>query len=280
MNSVTKKNNVEVLGTGSDVLMLAHGFGCNQQMWRFLIPELAQRFQIVLFDYVGANTVDLSAFCNKKYAELDGYAQDIIDICEALDLRNVTLVGHSVSGMISLIAAQKIPERIANLVMVCPSPCFLNVNDEYQGGFEREDLQELLDLMDKNYIDWANYLAPLVTGVDAGALTSELSESFCSTNPITAKTFAKATFFSDHRNLLPQNQHPTLLIQSEQDSLAAVTVGEYMARNMPYSQLNVIAGRGHCLHMSHPKSVAAVINEFLPADSSVSTNVASTTCHT
>lgn len=260
--------------------MLAHGFGCNQQMWRFLIPELAQRFQLVLFDYVGANTSDLSAFCSKKYAELDGYAQDIIDICEALDLNKVTLVGHSVSGMISLIAAQKIPERIANLVMVCPSPCFLNDGDDYQGGFEHDDLQELLDLMDKNYIDWANYLAPLVTGTEAGALTSELSESFCSTNPITAKTFAKATFFSDHRSLLPRNQHPTLLIQSDQDSLAAVTVGQYMAENMPHSQLQVVPARGHCLHMSHPDTVAAVIHEFLPAKSNGATHELRAACHT
>jgi len=279
MQNIIQRNNVTVFGSGPEVLMFAHGFGCNQQMWRFLLPELEQRFKFVLFDYVGASTSELSAFCAEKYAALEGYAQDIIDICQALDLHNVTLVGHSVSGIISLIAAQHIPERIAGLVMVCPSPSFLNFSDGYHGGFEREDLQELLDLMDKNYIEWANYLAPLVTGTELRELTDELSESFCSTNPITAKAFAKATFLSDHRALLPQNKHPVLLLQSQQDSLAAVSVGEYMQAKMPQSQLNIVAAKGHCLHMTHPQIVADAIHSFLLKTSTTTSYEIDAKCH-
>lgn len=279
MTNIIQRNNVTVIGSGSQVLMFAHGFGCNQQMWQFLLPELEQRFTLVLFDYVGASTSHLGAFCSEKYSALEGYAQDIIDICHALDLHNVTLVGHSVSGMISLIAAQHIPERIAGLVMICPSPSFLNFNDGYHGGFEHEDLQELLDLMDKNYIEWANYLAPLVTGTNQHETTVALSDSFCSTNPITAKAFAKATFFSDYRALLPQNQHPALLLQSQQDSLAPVTVGQYMQAHMPQSQLNIVAAKGHCLHMTHPKLVAKAIHTFLLEIPSRTTCETSTECH-
>lgn len=163
--------------------------------------------------------------------------------------------------------------------MVCPSPSFLNFNDGYQGGFEQEDLQELLDLMDKNYIEWANYLAPLVTGAESSELTVELSDSFCSTNPITAKAFAKATFLSDHRALLPQNQHPALLLQSRQDSLAAVSVGEYMQEQMPHSQLNILAAKGHCLHMTHPQLVADALHTFLLKTPSATWSEPNPRCH-
>lgn len=260
---IRQRNNVKILGDGEQTLLLAHGFGCNQQMWRFMLPLLQPYFKIVLFDYVGANAGELGAFCSKKYATLNGYAEDIVDICNALDLTNVILVGHSVSGTIGLLAAQQIPQRIVAHVMVCPSPCFLNIDTSYQGGFETDDLHELLDLMDKNYIDWAHYLAPLVTGEEASEFTEELTESFCSTNPITAKVFAKATFFADYRDLLPANQHPALLIQSEHDSLASVEVGEYMQRHTPHSQLVVMPTNGHCLHMSHPHLVAKEIRQFL-----------------
>lgn len=261
---IISRNNVSIIGSGQQVIMLAHGFGCNQQMWNFLLPELGNDYKIVLFDYVGSGATDLAAFTKQKYQTLLGYAQDIIDICHALDLKKVFLIGHSVSGMISLLAAQKMPERIAGMVMVCPSPCFLNIPPDYAGGFEENDLKELMDLMDKNYIGWAHYLAPLVTGETEGsAITAELSASFCSTNPVTAKTFAKATFFSDHRASLPLNTHPVLLLQSEHDALASQYVGEYMSKNMPDSILQVVQAKGHCLHMTHPKIVADAIKRFI-----------------
>lgn len=263
-DEILTRNNVNVIGSGQQVLLMAHGFGCNQHMWRFMLPYIGHDFKIVLFDYVGSGASNLAAYSKQKYGNLAGYSQDIVDICEALDLSNVTIIGHSVSAMISLIAAQQMPKRVASLVMVCPSPCFLNDPPDYFGGFEREDLLELIDLMDKNYIGWASYLAPLATGeVDEQFFTAELAESFCSTNPITAKNFAKATFFSDHRDLLPLNQHPVLLLQSERDALASMLVGEYMQKNTPMSELQVVSARGHCLHMTHPQEVSAHILNFL-----------------
>lgn len=271
---IITRNNINIRGAGKQVLLMAHGFGCNQQMWRFLLPYLEPHYKIVLFDYVGSGSSDLAAYSKQKYAELAGYAEDIVDICQILDLNNVVLIGHSVSSIIGLLAAQKIPERIQSMIMVCPSPCFLNIPPDYLGGFEREDLVELIDLMDKNYIGWASYLAPLVTGeLEEKIFAAELTDSFCSTNPITAKNFAKATFFSDYRHLLPLNQHPVLLLQSGVDALASLFVGTYMQHNTPYSRLEVVSARGHCLHMSHPLQISALINQFLqqPAGAGSST---------
>lgn len=265
-DDVILRNNVKIIGTGQQVMLLAHGFGCNQLMWRFLTPELSNQYKIVLFDYVGSGSSNLAAYSRQKYADLEGYAQDIIDICTTLDLQNVVLVGHSVSSIISLIAAQQIPQRIHSLVMVCPSPCFLNHPPDYMGGFNREDLTELIDLMDKNYIGWAQYLAPLVAGnTDKDFVSNELTESFCSTNPITAKNFAKATFFSDYRSLLPLNTHPVLLLQSQTDALASLFIGDYMHKHTSKSVLQVVQAKGHCLHMTHPQQVAGHIQQFIQA---------------
>ncbi len=273
-DDVIRRNNVKITGSGQQVMLMAHGFGCNQLMWRFLTPELSSQYKIVLFDYVGSGGSNLAAYSRQKYSDLEGYAQDIIDICNTLDLQNVVLVGHSVSSIISLIAAQQIPQRIHSLVMVCPSPCFLNHPPDYLGGFNREDLTELIDLMDKNYIGWAQYLAPLVAGnLDKDFVSNELAESFCSTNPITAKNFAKATFFSDYRSLLPLNNHPVLLLQSQTDALASLFIGDYMHKHTPKSVLQVVEAKGHCLHMTHPQQVAGYIQHFMqslqPGESTV-----------
>lgn len=273
-DDIIRRNNVQITGTGQQVMLMAHGFGCNQLMWRFLQPYLSSQYKLVLFDYVGSGASNLAAYSRQKYADLDGYAQDIVDICTSLDLHDVVLVGHSVSSIISLLAARQIPQRIHSIVMVCPSPCFLNDPPEYMGGFNKADLTELIDLMDKNYIGWAQYLAPLVAGnAEQDFVSAELAESFCSTNPISAKNFAKATFFSDYRALLPQNTHPVLLLQSQTDALAALCVGEYMHKQTPNSVLQVVEAKGHCLHMTHPQQVAAHIVQFMqqlqPADSLV-----------
>lgn len=273
-DDIIRRNNVQITGTGQQVMLMAHGFGCNQLMWRFLTPHLSSQYKLVLFDYVGSGASNLAAYSRQKYADLDGYAQDIVDICTSLDLHDVVLVGHSVSSIISLLAARQIPQRIHSIVMVCPSPCFLNDPPEYMGGFNKADLSELIDLMDKNYIGWAQYLAPLVAGnAEQDFVSAELAESFCSTNPISAKNFAKATFFSDYRALLPQNTHPVLLLQSQTDALAALCVGEYMHKQTPHSVLQVVEAKGHCLHMTHPQQVATHIVQFMqqlqPADSLV-----------
>lgn len=261
---IIARNNVTVSGTGEDVLLFAHGFGCDQNMWRFLTPLLSERFKIVLFDYVGSGKSDVSAFNTKKYSDLNGYAQDMIEVCEALELRDVTLVGHSVSSMIGLIASINAPHLFARLAMVCPSPSFLNAPPEYLGGFERADLEELIELMDKNYIGWAEYLAPLVMGTSGGEnFISELSGSFCSTDPVVAKTFAKATFFSDSRHLLALAKHPTLVFQSAHDALAKVSIGDFVANEIPQAEMQIIEAEGHCLHMTHPNQLAPRLTDFV-----------------
>ena len=174
---IVARNNVTVQGKGSTVLMLAHGFGCDQRMWRFVLPFLSERYTVVMFDYVGSGNSQLSSFSSDKYSTLDGYASDVLDIIGAMEYEKVVFGGHSVSAMIGLIAALREPDRISDLVMVCPSPCFLNVPPDYEGGFEKSDLEELINLMDKNYIGWAEYLAPLVMGTNSPAeLVGELTD--------------------------------------------------------------------------------------------------------
>lgn len=266
-NTIISRNNVKIVGTGEHTLILAHGFGCDQNMWRFITSSLARHFRVVLFDYVGSGNADASAFDVQKYSSLEGYAEDILDICKALELEKVTFVGHSVSSMIGLIASLKAPEHFENIVMVCPSPCFLNFPPEYLGGFNRADLEELINLMDKNYIGWANYLGPLVMGAEnSSEMIKELTDSFCSTDPIMSKAFANATFFSDFRHLLPETKHPVLILQSSNDALASTSIGKYMQFHMPNSELKIIKAEGHCLHMTHPDQVDRGIIDFAKMD--------------
>ena len=261
---ILKRNNVQTLGQGTQTVMLAHGFGCDQNMWRFLTPFLEAEYKIVLFDYTGAGQSDVSHFDKERYSKLSGYAQDVIEICDALNLSDILFVGHSVSSIIGTLAANARPELFGQLVLVCPSPSFLNFEPDYHGGFEREDLEELLNLMDKNYIGWANYLAPLVMGAEAGEeFTQELSDSFCSTDPTYLKPFAQATFLSDHRSDLGKTEHPVLIQQSANDTLASVEVGQYMAAKIPTSKIDIIEASGHCLHMTNPDSVYNSITSFL-----------------
>lgn len=261
---IIRRNNVTVEGSGNKTLLLAHGFGCDQNMWRFVLPELKKHYTVVLFDYVGSGRSDLASFSAEKYASLRGYAKDVEDIVLALNLNNVSLVGHSVSSIIAGIAAINLGDRISDITMICPSPYFLNEPPDYHGGFEREDLEELINLMDKNYIGWANYLAPLVMGSNQPSeLIGELSGSFCSTDPVVAKTFARATFFSDYRSLLNQIMKPTLILQCTKDALAAPEIGEYMSRQIKDSELQFIDAEGHCPHMTDPLLVQSLMIDFI-----------------
>lgn len=265
MNTITSRNNVKILGKqGAPVLILAHGFGCDQNMWRFVLPELQQHYQIVLFDYVGSGNSLLTDYTKEKYSALEGYANDILDIIDELKLKDITIIGHSVSSMIASIVSIEVPELIKKIIMICPSPCFLNFPPNYEGGFDRSDLEELIELMDKNYIGWANYLAPLVMGTSQSQeLIGELSGSFCSTDPLIAKAFAKATFFSDHRHILPKISCPVLILQSSLDALANVNIGHYIKDNIPNSELVVVKAEGHCLHMTHYNDITPIMLNFL-----------------
>lgn len=262
--NILNRNNVHISGNGEQTIILAHGFGCDQNMWRFLKADLEKHFKVVVFDYVGSGKSQLSAYEPERYKSLEGYALDVIEICDALALKNATFIGHSVSGIIGLLASQQRLDLFSNLILVCPSPCFLNIKPEYFGGFDKEDLEELVNLMDKNYIGWANYLAPLVMGQsNPDELIEELTDSFCSTDPKYSKPFAKATFFSDYRRILSDVTPPCLVLQSSNDSLAAVDIGKYMVNNIPHATLDIIEAKGHCLHMTEPKKVLRSVLTFL-----------------
>ena len=260
---ILARNNVSVQGEGAQTYLLAHGFGCDQTMWRFLTPYLAEDARLVLFDYTGCGRSDVTQFDSLRYADLGGYADDVIEICDALDLKDVRFIGHSVSATIGILAAIKRPELFSSLALVCPSPCFLNIPPDYEGGFERADLEELINLMDKNHVGWANYLAPVVMGETNGeSMVTELTDSFCSTDPTYLKPFAVATFFSDHRDDLRKCETPCLILQSAQDALASQRIGEYVSANITNSKLVLVDANGHCLHMTHPAQVAEAVHDF------------------
>lgn len=263
--SVIQRNNVHVQGDSGPVLLYAHGFGCNQQMWSRITPAFAGTHRQVLFDYVGSGQSDRAAFDETRYASLHGYVRDAIDVCDALDLRRgVTFVGHSVGCSIGMLASIARPGLFDRLILVGPSPCFLNHPPDYMGGFERDDLEGLLSLLDQNYMGWASYLAPVVAGASgAGAVSSELADSFCSTDPAVSRVFARATFFADNRADLPRVTAPCLILQHRIDALAPLTVGDYLHQHLQGSVLKVLDVAGHCGHMSHPDLVIQAMREYL-----------------
>lgn len=257
------RNNVKIWGTGSQTMLFAHGFGCDQNMWRFITPAFENDYKIVVFDYVGAGKSDVQSYNKERYANLNGYAQDILDICEALELTEPIFVGHSVSSMIGILAALKRPRLFSKLILIGPSPCYIN-DDGYVGGFNRKDIEELLDTMDKNYIGWADFLAPaIMKNPDRPELRQELNESFCSTDPKIARQFAAATFFSDNRKDLVNVKTPALIMQCSDDLIAPVEVENYLHANLTGSTLKVLKATGHCPHMSHPEETIPVMKNYL-----------------
>jgi sigma-B regulation protein RsbQ len=262
VTDVLKRNHVTVSGRGQP-LLFAHGFGCDQTMWRFITPAFEENYRIVLFDYVGAGKSDLSAYDFEKYAMLDGYAEDVLDICHALELRDVIFVGHSVSSMIGVLAANREPDLFQRLIMIGPSPRYIN-EGSYVGGFERADIEGLLDLMDKNYIGWANFLAPVVMkNDDRPELAGELQASFCSTDPGITRRFAETVFLGDNRADLPGVRVPSLILQCSEDAIAPVEVGTYLKHTMPESTLLRMKATGHCPHLSHPGETIDAIRSYL-----------------
>jgi sigma-B regulation protein RsbQ len=260
---VLKRNNVRVFGRGTQPMLFAHGFGCDQNMWRLVTPAFEDDYRIVLFDYVGSGHSDLNAYDAERYATLDGYARDVLDVVHALDLRDVVLVAHSVSSMVAVLAANQEPERFDRLVLIGPSPRYIN-DPPYVGGFERADIEGLLEMMDHNFIGWANFLAPaIMKNPDRPELGEELTTSFCSTDPVIARRFAEATFMSDNRADLPGVRIPALILQCSEDMVAPLEVGDYLHREMPASTLRVMEATGHCPHMSHPEETIRLMKEYL-----------------
>ena len=262
----TRRHNVTVTGAPDGQPMLfAHGFGCDQNMWRFVAPRFADRFRVVLFDHVGAGGSDLTAYDIERYYTLDGYADDVVEICRDLGLRDVVYVGHSVSAMIGVLAARRAPELFARLVLVGPSPRYVDdLDNGYVGGFSEEDIAGLLESLESNYLGWSGAMAPVIMGnPDQPALGDELTESFCRTDPEIARRFARVTFLSDNRADLAGVTVPTLVLQSTQDVIAPMSVGEYVVEQMPDASLVVLDSTGHCPNLSAPDATTAAIAAFV-----------------
>ena len=263
MQDVLKRNNVLVKGRGDKTILFAHGFGCDQNAWRYLSPEFERDHQVVLFDYVGAGKSDISAYDSVRYASLNGYAEDISEICSSLKLKDVIFIGHSVSCIIGALAAIKNPDLFKKLIFIGPSPCYIN-NGDYVGGFDKEAIDDLLEVMEEDYISWAHSLAPAMMGESNGKkLGKELTDSFCSIDPKIAKQFAKVTFLSDNRTDLAAVPVASLTVQCSGDTIAPPAVGEFIKKHTPDNTLKIIEAQGHCLHMSEPEKTIAAIREFL-----------------
>lgn len=257
------RNNVRISGNGAATMVFAHGFGCDQTMWRFLAPAYQDRFRTISFDLVGSGGSDLSAYDREKYGSLQGYADDLLEILDAFATGPVVFVGHSVSTMIGLLATIKAPEKFMAQVMVGPSPCYINDGD-YIGGFSHEDIDELLETMDANYLGWSSSMAPAIMGApNRPELREELSNSFCRNDPEIAKHFARVTFTSDHRADVPKSTVPALILQCSDDLVAPVAVGQFLHRHLPVSTLHIIENVGHCPHMSAPTASSNAIDQFL-----------------
>ncbi|MGW2281648.1 alpha/beta fold hydrolase [Streptomyces sp. NPDC001770] len=265
---IRRRNNVTVTGNPQGpVVVLAHGFGCDQNMWRLTVPALAGEYRVVLFDYVGSGGSDLSAWSEERYSSLRGYAQDVVDVLEELDLGRAVFVGHSVSAMIGVLAAQAAPDRIGALVMVAPSPRYIDEGtgeDGYRGGFSAEDIDELLASLELNYLGWSSAMAPMIMGnPERPELGQELTNSFCATDPDMARVFARTTFLSDSRADLAGVAVPTLILDCTQDMIAPPEVGAYVHDAIPGSALVTLDATGHCPQLSAPEATNAAITEFL-----------------
>jgi sigma-B regulation protein RsbQ len=260
------RNNVTVGGVvAGRPMMFAHGFGCDQNMWRFVAPAFAATHKIVLFDHVGAGRSELAAYDFTRYASLDGYVDDVLGICAELDLTDVVFVGHSVSAMIGVLAAVREPRRFGGLVLVGPSPRYID-DEGYTGGFAREDIDDLLASLDSNYLGWSSAMAPVIMGnPERPELGQELTNSFCRTDPAIARQFAQVTFLSDNRADLARVRCPTLVLQCSDDVIAPEPVGRYVHAQIPGSTLTLLEARGHCPNLSAPAETVAAIQAFLSA---------------
>ena len=263
---VSTRNNVRVVGPDNGpTIMLAHGFGCDQNMWRLVVERLGPSLRVVLFDHVGSGSSDPSAWDALRYSSLNAYAEDILDIVRELDLHDVVFIGHSVAAMMGVLAVSADPSRFAKLVLLTPSPCYID-DDDYGGGFSRRDIDELLESLESNYLGWSRSMAPVIMGTpDRPELTDELTDSFCRTDPACARVFARTTFLSDNRADLARVSVPTLVIECAHDALAPREVGAYVHQHINGSKLVTLETTGHCPQLSAPDATAQAIAAFLEA---------------
>jgi sigma-B regulation protein RsbQ len=263
MDVLTRNNIVEYGPRDARPMLFAHGFGCDQSMWRYVWPAFAETHRVVLFDHVGFGDSELSAWDPERYARLEGYAEDIVEICRELDLSDVVFVGHSVSAMMGVLAAAIEPDRFGRLVLIGPSPRYID-DDEYAGGFTREDIDGLLESLYSNYLGWSSAMAPVIMGnEDRPGLSEELTNSFCRTDPTIASHFARVTFLSDNREDLTRVATPSLVLQCADDAIAPEAVGEYVHGHMANSSYVELSATGHCPNLSAPEETVACIKAFL-----------------
>ncbi len=261
--SAIARHNVKISGAGPKVMIFAHGFGCDQNMWRFVAPAFEADYRTVVFDHIGAGHSDTSSYSRARYRSLDAYADDVLTICRELDITGGVFVGHSVSAMIGLLASIKEPGLFAEMVMIGPSPCYID-DGHYTGGFSRTDIDGLLDFLDSNYLGWSSAMAPTIMGnAERPELAEELKNSFCRTDPEIAKQFARVTFLSDSRADVPKLGIPCLVLQCSDDVIAPLSVGDYMHRHLPSSRLVVMKATGHCPNLSAPEETIAAMKDFL-----------------
>jgi sigma-B regulation protein RsbQ len=261
--TVLRRHNVNVSGRGERTMMFAHGFGCDQTMWEPVATNFEQDFRVVLFDYIGHGRSDLSAYSTERYSSLQSYADDVVEIGQALGVEGGVFVGHSVSAMVGALASLKAPDMFSELVMVGPSPRYVN-DDGYRGGFSREQIEELLEFLDDNHLGWSAAMAPAIMGnSDRPDLSARLQNSFCSTDPEIARDFARVTFLSDNRGDLSSVKARTLVLQCSEDIIAPVEVGEYVHEQLPHSEFRMLQATGHCPNLSAPEEVTAAIREFV-----------------
>lgn len=263
MVDVYARHNIKIVGADGPTILLVHGFGCDQNLWRLVVDRLESEFRLVLIDLVGSGSSDPGAWDPTKYASLTGYAADILEIVDELDLHDVVFVGHSVSAMIGALATITDPSRFAKLILLTPSPCYIDDGD-YRGGFSRADIDELLESLQQNYLGWSRAMAPIIMGTpDRPDLQDELAETFCRTEPECARVFASTTFLSDNRADLPQISLPTLVIECSQDAIAPREVGAFVHAHIQGSQLVTLDAIGHCPHLSAPDATASAIATFV-----------------
>jgi len=261
--NVLIRNNVNQSGTGKQTMLFAHGYGCDQNMWRFITSDFEKNYRLVLFDYTGSGKSDISDYDYKKYSSLNGYVQDVIDICEELNAGKVIFVGHSVSSIIGALAAARRQDLFSCLIMIGPSPCYIN-DESYSGGFSKQDIDEHIEMLDSNYLGWSSAITPVIAGQpESPEFATELHNSFCRMNPGIAKQFARVTFLGDNRQDLERVAVPTLVIQCNPDVIAPLSVGRYVHEHIKGSSYTQLDVSGHCPHLTAPEETVRAIRTYL-----------------